>query len=576
MQIKKILLFLTFISFHSWTQEFDETFLASLPEDIREDVLKKAKERDSKEDPIYRNESSMVDKKDTNTDIIIFGENFFSSFQSTFMPINEPNFDSNYVLDYGDVLKIQLIGQKDLVNNFEITRNGSINLPDIGEISLSGLSLKQASDIIKSKIKNAYIGTEVFVSLFNIRDINVLITGNVFKPGIYTLSGNSNPLHALVMAGGLNEFGSYRNIILSRNNEIIQIIDIYDLLIYGKNLIHERMRSGDVIFVNKSLNHISVEGSVKRPATYELKDNENLLDALNYANGISTFADTTKIKLDRINSGKVSSIKIKSLDDLKNVIAKDQDVLNVGAARLRKVSIKGAVENPGSYIVNEGDTLFNLIQRSGGYSKNAYPFGGILNNQSVKETNIYANNKIYSELISLLISNALGTDLSNDLNSFVNIAESLKSNNASGRIVTDFELENRDNSYLLQNGDEIIIPEKINHIYVYGEVSNPGTIFYQKKMTIKSYIDELGGLLDSADEDLIYVILPNGRTVRSKIQKNIFANSKNENIKIYPGSIIFIPRKIDNKYLRRQSIQAYTSILSSLGVSLASISVLKD
>ena len=78
------------------------------------------------------------------------------------MPINEPNLDGSYILDFGDVLEIQLIGQVDSVEEYPIKRDGSINLPNVGKISLSGLSLSDAGSLIKAKIKNAYIGTSLY------------------------------------------------------------------------------------------------------------------------------------------------------------------------------------------------------------------------------------------------------------------------------------------------------------------------------------------------------------------------------------------------------------------------------
>ena len=148
------------------------------------------------------------------------------------MPINEPNFDSEYVLDYGDVLKIQLLGQEDSIDEYEISREGFINIPVAGRLNVSGMSLANASLLIQKKIEDSYIGTKAFTSIENMRDINVLVTGNAFQPGIYTLSGNSNALQAIVVAGGINEFGSYRDIKVKRNNKIIQIIDVYEYLIF--------------------------------------------------------------------------------------------------------------------------------------------------------------------------------------------------------------------------------------------------------------------------------------------------------------------------------------------------------
>ena len=165
----------------------------------------------------------------------IFGSKFFDTIQTSFMPINDPNLGGDYVLDFGDVIEINLIGQKDSIESYEIGRDGSINLPDLGKINLAGLTLSQASDLIKAKIKQTFIGTDGYISLINIRDINVIVSGNAYNPGIYTLNGNSNMLHALSMAGGINEYGSYRNIQLIRDGEKIDQLDIYQVLMYGKN-----------------------------------------------------------------------------------------------------------------------------------------------------------------------------------------------------------------------------------------------------------------------------------------------------------------------------------------------------
>ena len=121
--MKKINLFIpyiVFVSINLFAQELDQKYLDSLPEDMRKDILEQANQRDELEKPVYRNDTSQLEKEidddkdddESENRLKVFGEDFFSSYQSTFMPINEPNFDSEYILDYGDVLNIQLIGLK--------------------------------------------------------------------------------------------------------------------------------------------------------------------------------------------------------------------------------------------------------------------------------------------------------------------------------------------------------------------------------------------------------------------------------------------------------------------------------
>jgi polysaccharide export outer membrane protein len=137
-------------------------------------------------------------------------------------------------LDTGDVLNIQLVGQKDTIDDYIVGGDGSISLEDVGKVIIAGMSLGEASSLIKAKINSAYIGTEAFISLSEIRDVNVLVTGNAKNPGIYTLTGNSNILHAISAAGGISEFGSYREINLIRNDKIVESLDVYKLLINGQ------------------------------------------------------------------------------------------------------------------------------------------------------------------------------------------------------------------------------------------------------------------------------------------------------------------------------------------------------
>ena len=181
------------------------------------------------------------------------------------MPINEPNFDDSYVLDFGDQLRIQLTGQKSSISDLTIRRDGSINISEIGKIYLSGLSLNEASKMIKNLIDQAFIGVDTFVSLVNVRDIQIILAGNVYNPGSYTLSGNSNIFHALVVSGGPSEAGSFRSIELIRNNETIETIDLYDTFISGSSSFKSRLKSGDVVFVNPVSNVVSIRGGVKRP-----------------------------------------------------------------------------------------------------------------------------------------------------------------------------------------------------------------------------------------------------------------------------------------------------------------------
>jgi protein involved in polysaccharide export with SLBB domain len=594
-----LLIFIFLLSIPSiYSQELSEDFLNTLPEEIKDDVLESVNKQAKTKDPIYSSiqtqtklqKKELEDLKkrleedleylseklaeDKNSvirdDLVIFGSDFFRTYQSTFMPINEPNLSSDYFLDYGDILEIQLIGQKDYTAEFSLQRDGSISMADIGKLNLAGLSLAEASLLIKAKVGSAYIGTEAYISLSNIRDINVLVSGNAYNPGIYTLAGNSNILHAVGVAGGINDFGSYREINLIRNQKVIETLDMYDVLITGIYSSKTTLQSGDIIFVKPVKNIISIDGAIKRPAKYELRAEQNLSDVIEYANGVDVQADTSNIYLDRILDGRIEPLAISNIKQFNSIPAKDGDKIFIRKHSFRSVNIEGAILKPGRYLMAEGESIEDLIEKSGGYTSNAYPFGAVYENQKALLINKMAKDILYGEFIDNIITvsqkNPTG---SFDLSSLIELTETLKNNTPNGRIVVDIE---RDSSnVIISDGDRLIIPEIPNHIYVYGEVSYEGALKYDDTKSLDYYISKSGGLKENADNKAIYVLHPNGDSQRSHLKKSLFQNSPDSKLNLYPGSIIFVPRVIDSSASDRLAVQAYVSILGSIGIALASL-----
>ena len=567
------------ISLSISAQEFDRSFLDSLPETVKQDLLEQKTSREALEEVQYRRPSSFIKKPDPTSER--FGSNVFSMMQSSLMPLNEPNFDSTYVLDFGDVLELQLTGQNSITNLLNIKRDGSINVPEIGKIFLSGLSLDEASNIIKNKVETSYIGTEAFITLVSVRDIQVILAGNIYNPGSYTLNGNSNIFHALSVAGGPSEGGSFRSINLVRNNKVIESIDLYDTFIEGTSSFQTRLRSGDIVFVKPTDNIISISGAVKRPGIYELKEGESLSKVIHFANGISKNIDPSSMILTRITNGEIERKLISDLSLLESIPSSDGDSIFLREHIFRGVIISGSVRNPGAYSLKEGDGILDLINLAGGYTKNAYPFGGVLENLNTRRVNTEANQKLYESFLNDFFEKSSSKIDSGDNSALItSLMGELKAFPPSGRVKAEFDLKVLENDptkdTILQSGDKIIIPELNNQVYVYGEVQSEGATKFIDDNEINYYIDISGGFRSNADKESVFVIHPNGDTRFVSFKRNIFVNSNKTNIEIYPGSVIFIPRKTSNDFLRLQSIQSYAALLSSFGISLASISVLKD
>lgn len=587
-------------------QELDPEFLDSLPDDIREDLQQKNQRKALGTEEKYRPYlySSKLSQAETfltlkdrlerdllelerrldsesdinlNKELQLYGLDFFNTFQTSFSPINEPNPDSGYMLDVGDVIQIQLVGPNDYIEDFLINPDGSISLPDIGKIVIAGLTLNDASQIIKSKVNSAFIGSEAFINLTEIRDVNILVTGNARNPGIYTLTGNSNILHALFAAGGISEFGSLREINLVRDNGVIESLDIYDLLIEGQYNLKKRLRSGDVIFVEAKKNIVTIDGAINRPAKYEALDDQKLASIIKYANGISRSADRENISLERMLDGSLKTIQVPNDSYLDAISVEDGDLIYIREHPYRQAKILGAVLKPGTYTMVAGETISDLVEKAGGYTDNAYQFGAVYQNEDAKLINEKSKEILYQEFLDNIIAvSQQNIGGSFDLTPIVKLTEDLKNTEINGRVVIDLVNEASIDLYKIKEGDELYIPERNNVVYVYGETSTEGAVMYSENQGVEYFINKSGGLKKFADSNSIYILHPNGESQLYKSKRNIFESSPKNQIRIYPGSIIFVPKALDKSAPRRLAAQAYVSILGNLGIALASLSAISD
>jgi|TARA_X000000950_G_C13915806_1_gene660954 protein involved in polysaccharide export with SLBB domain len=599
------IVFLLLMAVSVSSQQLDEEFLESLPDDVREDIQKRQQQKvdgtaEQYRPYVYSSKLSQVetflklkdrleadllelerrisnDEIDVSSDLKVYGLDFFNTFQTTFMPINEPNPDSGYMLDVGDILEIQLVGPNEYIEELLVNSDGSVTIPDIGKVVVAGLSLNDASLLIKSKVNSVLIGNEVFISLSEIRDVNILVTGNSENPGIYTLTGNSNILHALSAAGGISEFGSLREINLIRDNIIIETLDVYDLLIEGKYNLKKRLRSGDVVFVEARKNIITIDGAVNRPAMYEALDNQKLISIINYANDITRNADRENISLERIVDGSLKTIPVPNDSYFEAVNVEDGDLIYIREYPFRQAKISGAVLKPGTYMMAAGDTINDLVKKAGGYTANAYQFGAVYLNEDAKKVNELSKEILYQEFLDNIIALSqqnIGGNI--DLTPIVKLTEEIKNTEANGRVVIDLLNDSTIDLYNVKEGDELFVPETNNVVYVYGEISSEGAVMFSENKGVEYFVDKSGGFKKFADNESIYILHPNGESQLYRSKRNIFETSPKSEMKIYPGSIIFVPRALDDSAPRRIATQAYVSILGNLGIALASLSAINE
>ena len=570
--------------------EYDEDFLKSLPDTVREDVesdLETSQKANEKYN--YRRPSSELTKlevvkqwerfleseKQEQNKSQRFGLSIFRTMQTSFMPVNEPNFDGSYIVDFGDVFNINVLGEKNKEYEVDVKRDGSIFIEGVGKIFVSGLTLSEANEVIKNQFNTVIIGEEIYITLSEIRDIQILITGDSFAPGIYTLNGNTNILHALSMSGGIKESGSLRTISIKRNGEVINNFDAYDALLFGNVDFKSKLQSGDSILVESVKNLVTINGGVKRPGLYEMTESETLFDLVEFSNGLSSSISSEDFLYVYPKNGEIIQ-EIVNINDLKKIKPVDGAGLYIPENQRQYIQIEGEIKNPGTYIISKNDTLYSVIKRAGGYTENSYPFGGILLNESAGLLEKESANESYRDFIKQLAQTAINASSGggasvNGVQDIASLYMQYKDSDFLGRIQAEFNLAKIQSNPIkdtsLADGDKIIIPKLTDQVFIFGEVNNPGAKRFDENVTYAEYINMYsGGFTNLADKKSTYIVSPDG-TARLVSKKRIdFLASNNE---IYPGSIIYVaPRGI---LFGNQALNQQLQTVSTLALTLASL-----
>ncbi|MGI2259741.1 SLBB domain-containing protein [Shewanella sp. GXUN23E] len=295
-----------------------------------------------------------------------FGIELFAGSPTTFAPVSDAPVPADYMIGPGDNIKVQLFGKENKDFTLVVNRDGSINFPDLGPISVAGLTFSELRESLGKQIKNQMIGVDANITMGELRSIRIFVAGDAFQPGSYTVSSLSTVTQALFVAGGINDIGSLRNIQVKRNGKLVGKFDLYDLLMKGDASGDIRLQSGDVVFIPSVKAQINVTGEVRRPAIYELKNGDTLGDVLTMAAGLRTGAFPKSSTVERFNSQGMKTIVNVDLTSSKGQKVKAQagDSLNVKSASNQfedAITVVGAVVRPGKYQWFEGQRISDLF-----------------------------------------------------------------------------------------------------------------------------------------------------------------------------------------------------------------------
>jgi len=394
----------------------------------------------------------------------VFGAELFRNERMDFAPNVSIATPPSYRIGPGDYLDVTVYGYQEFNRTLLVEPTGSINVPYVGVVNLSGLTMKEARAKLYQIFSNNGYQTlknstsELALNLKVVRGIDVTVVG-AKVPGRYTVPGVASPYHVLHLAAGPAAKGSYRDIKLLRNGKVVNTIDLYELLVSGNKHDDIRLEDGDVIFIPTYAARVTLGGEFRRVYSYEILPGESLSKVLEWSGGFTEQAYKDKIYVERV--GAVSFYAdVVSKEQFSTYALQGGDFLVADTLRdivRNRVAIAGGVQFPGHYAVMDGLTAQKLIDLAGGPRE-----GALLSRLTISQKSIDGKRSYRS-----ISGSAIGLEL-------------------------------------LGEGDSVLVPteemfRKEFDVTVRGEVMQPGTLSYGPGLTLYDVIMLAGGFTGDAD-----------------------------------------------------------------------------
>jgi protein involved in polysaccharide export with SLBB domain len=280
----------------------------------------------------------------------------------------------DYVVGPGDGLSVDLWGGVSQRFYRVVDREGRVSLPEAGPVLVSGKTLDAVQQSLQQVLRTQFRDVSADVSLARLRTVRVYEVGDVVNPGAYDVSSLSTPLNALFAAGGPTPRGSLRLLKHYRGAQLLETVDLYDLLLHGVKAGLQRLENGDTVQVPPIGPQVTVEGMVRRPAIYELRDEKDLAGVLELAGGLLPAAALRHIEVQRLVAHEKQTMR--SLDipesadpteiarQLQSFEIRDGDrirIFPVAPYNQDAVFLEGHVARPGRYSYRQGMRVSDVL-----------------------------------------------------------------------------------------------------------------------------------------------------------------------------------------------------------------------
>jgi protein involved in polysaccharide export with SLBB domain len=334
-------------------------------------------------------------RADADSGFVIFGLDFFRNATSQFDPNLSGPVDANYRINPGDRLVLVLTGDVEQSYTLDVTREGFIVIPQVGQIWVNNLTMGELENVLYSRLGRVYSGvrrgagatTHFYITPARLSSNQIYVTGDVLRPGSYRVSSAGTALSALYAARGPSDNGSLRQVLVRRGGAAVDTLDVYDYLLNGNTTHDVRLTNSDLVFVPIHGARVRIVGAVARPATYEMRPNETLADALRFAGGFTATAARRRVQIERIvppaqraPGGRdrtvteiISDEFLTGIGPSVPVLAGDVIRVFTVASRVRnRILVTGDVWSPGNQGVTPGMRVSDALRIAGGVKPDVY------------------------------------------------------------------------------------------------------------------------------------------------------------------------------------------------------------
>jgi len=485
-----------------------------------------------------------------------------------------------YFIGPSDVIAVNIWMSPPQTFNLNVTPEGTLIIPTVGEIPVSGISLAEAKDKIYAEVKKKYLTAPVTATLVRPRPLIVSVVGSVLREGLYELAASDRANRAVDLANTIGTAGgdgaadralrdrklremSDRSIVLRHRDGTEDRVDLVKYQSTGDDRWNPYLREGDVIVVPRKSpdkNVFGVYGEVNVPGRYELVEGDSLFDAIRIAKGFTRTARTDSVEFSRLSpDGHSIRFTWVNLDgawgDSLNIPLEPGDRIVVQARRdLRedyRATISGEVVHPGTYpITKDRSTLSEILRHAGGFTEFAALKSATLNRRSVEPDQVETER---------LLSIRGGLSPEDSVDYLRETALRLHREVVNVDFYALFTEGDSAQDVILRNGDEIVIPSLVKTIYLFGQIVSPGNVPYVPGEDVSYYIDRAGGLTDRAREGDIQII--KGKT------KQWLSPDRTQ---IEEGDYIWVPKEPDRSFSYYMTVgsQAASILSVVLGIGI--------